>query len=77
MRGSGSSSSGRSSTRWLRICEAPERFALWPSDQRYRRAVRDRFPFVVVFELHAAGVELVAVAHVTRPAGYGADRSQP
>jgi hypothetical protein len=61
----------------VRICEAQESFAVWPSDHRYRRAVLDRFPYLVVFELRAEGVEVVAVAHAKRRAGYWADRSRP
>ena len=61
----------------VRIAEAPERFGSWPADHRYRRALLDRFPYLVVFELRPEGIEVVAVAHAKRRAGYWSDRSRP
>lgn len=58
------------------IAEAPERFSVWPADPRYRRAVLDRFPYLVVYEVRPEGIEVVAVAHAKRRAGYWIDRSR-
>ena len=58
-----------------RIASGPEQFALWPGDDRYRRAVLDRFPYLVVFEIRTEAIEVVAVAHARRDAGYWRERS--
>jgi plasmid stabilization system protein ParE len=42
-----------------RIADAPDQFAAWAADPRYRRAVVSRFPFVVVFEDRSEAVEIV------------------
>ena len=58
-----------------RIADSPGQFAVWTADSRYRRAVLDRFPYVVLFEERPEAVEVVAVAHAKRRPGYWADRS--
>ena len=56
--------------KWL--VTMPERYQVWPDDPRYRRAVVDVFPFVVLYRIdekrHA--VIIVAVAHTRRRPGY-------
>ncbi len=52
------------------VGESPGHFAVWGENPRYRRAVVDRFPYVVFFHLVGEVVEIVAVAHARREPGY-------
>lgn len=52
----------------------PERWPIWTGDQRFRRVVLRRFPYLLVYELRADGVEVVAVAHARREPGYWISR---
>ncbi len=58
-----------------RIRSTPKSFPLSSIDARFRRAVVDRFPYVVLFEHRKDAVEIVAVAHTRRMPGYWKDRS--
>jgi toxin ParE1/3/4 len=53
-----------------RIAVAPGEFAPWPEDRRYRRAVVNRFPFLVVFEERTDTLEVVAIVHAHRGPDY-------
>ena len=59
-----------------RIAESPRDHQEWPDDPRYRRAVLDRFPYLVFFEIRAEEIEVVAVAHAKREPGYWRERSR-
>jgi toxin ParE1/3/4 len=61
----------------VRIAETPAQFPGWPAAPRWRRAVLDRFPYAVVFEERAEGIEVVAVAHGKRRPGYWLARAHP
>ena len=54
-----------------RIAEAPKR---WPAKSGVRKYVMRRFPFLVLFRVLDAKVEVIAVAHARRRPGYWADR---
>ena len=59
------------------ILRAPMRFARYeglPLIHEFRRAIVDRFPYVVVFKLLDEDVLVVAVAHARRRPGYWIDR---
>ena len=54
------------------IAEAPHR---WRAVRGARRALLSRFPYAIVYrEVSEELIEIVAVAHVRRRAGYWADR---
>ena len=57
------------------IGETPGRFPLWTPP--WRRAVLQRFPYVVFFEVEAERVLVVAVAHARRRPGYWVARRPP
>lgn len=57
-----------------RIAMAPPEFAPWPGDHRYRRAVVDRFPFIVVFEERPDALEVVSITHGARGPSYWSRR---
>jgi plasmid stabilization system protein ParE len=64
-----------------RIAEAPHSYALWPHVERaavpIRRAVVQRFPYAIAFEVHADQVRVLAVAHAKRRPLYWLARTQP
>lgn len=53
-----------------RIGETPAAFPIWPGTSAapvmIRRAVMDRFPYVIGFEVHAEHVLVLAIAHAKR-----------
>ena len=51
------------------IVEHPTRFQPWAQNQRFRRAVVPRYPYVVFFQVPDV-VEVVAFAHAKRQPGY-------
>jgi plasmid stabilization system protein ParE len=53
-----------------RIGSAPREFPTWAGDRRFRRAVAQRFPYVIFFRELSDGVEVVAIAHAARQPGY-------
>jgi plasmid stabilization system protein ParE len=53
-----------------RIGRAPREFPTWAGDRRFRRAVAQRFPYVIFFRELSDGVEVVAIAHAARHPGY-------
>ncbi len=58
----------------IRIAEKPHEFQQWKDDPRYRRAVLDRFPYLVFFEIRGTEIEVVAVAHAKREPSYWRER---
>ena len=56
-----------------RIAEDPDRFPEFAFGSR--RLILRRFPYVVVFRIGAAGVEILAVAHGRRRPGYWQERA--
>ena len=56
------------------VLENPEACPIWRADRPYRRRFLKRFPYVVFFDIDAATVEIVAVAHAKRRPGYWLDR---
>jgi plasmid stabilization system protein ParE len=52
------------------LAQIAESAEVWSPGSRYRRLILDRFPFVVVFEIRAEGIEVTAVAHARRNPGY-------
>lgn len=56
------------------IAARPESFACWPGRARFRRAPVPHYPYLVVFELRGAELEVVAVAHTRRRPGDWAAR---
>jgi hypothetical protein len=59
------------------IGEAPEHYATWPTNPRYRRFVLGRFPYAVFFHIAMHGPEVVAIAHFKRSPGYWLRRVRP
>ena len=53
-----------------RIGKGPESFPVWPGTSaapvHIRRAVVDRFPYVVAFEMHAEHALVLAITHAKR-----------
>jgi plasmid stabilization system protein ParE len=52
------------------IGETPAGCPKWDVDQRFRRAVVQRFPYLVFYRDLADRIEVVAVAHGAREPGY-------
>ncbi|MGB5696173.1 MAG: type II toxin-antitoxin system RelE/ParE family toxin [Polyangiales bacterium] len=52
------------------ILENPEACPVWRADRPYRKYFLKRFPYVVFFDIDAAAVEIIAVAHAKRRPGY-------
>lgn len=59
-----------------RIAESPRDFQVWSDEPRYRRAVLDRFPYLVFFEIRGVVIEVVSVAHAKREPGYWRERAR-
>lgn len=57
-----------------RISEGPASFLKWEGDQRFRRVVVQRFPYVVFYRERAGQVEIIAIAHGAREPGYWLER---
>ena len=53
-----------------RLDVAPTIYPIWPGTESaptpIRKAVLDRFPFLVAFELHSESVSVLAIAHAKR-----------
>lgn len=60
---------------FAQIHDTPLLFALLPDSIDLRRAPLGRFPYVVIYLVHARTVHVVAVAHARRRPGYWADRA--
>lgn len=50
--------------------EDPLRWPVWWMDERYRRVVLPRFPYLLFFELRTDSIEFVAIAHARREPSY-------
>jgi plasmid stabilization system protein ParE len=55
------------------ISQHPERYQ--SHELKTRRAVLNRFPYLIVFREGIGGIEIVAVAHARRRPGYWRDRA--
>ncbi len=53
-----------------RMAESPTLFPIWDGDRRFRRAVAQRFPYVVFFRELPDNIEVIAIAHAAREPGY-------
>jgi plasmid stabilization system protein ParE len=53
-----------------RIEASPAEFPLWDGDRRFRRAIAQRFPYVIFFRELPGTIEVMAVAHAAREPGY-------
>ena len=64
-----------------RIAEAAHSYALWPDVRRttvpIRRALVQRFPYAIAFEVHSEQIRGLAVAHAKRRPLYWLARTQP
>jgi plasmid stabilization system protein ParE len=58
----------------VRVESSPTAFPPDPFDDRARRALLPRFPYVIVFVLHEDTVRVVAFAHTKRLPGYWTSR---
>lgn len=58
------------------IAVAPGRWPLWNASRSERRALVDRFPYLVIYEHHDGEVFIKAVAHVRRRPAYWSRRSR-
>lgn len=63
------------------IAESPATYAAWPglsaSNPTIRRALLDRFPYAIAFEVREQTLFVLAVAHAKRRPLYWARRSGP
>jgi toxin ParE1/3/4 len=57
-----------------RIAESPAAFPIWDGDRRFRRAIAQRFPYVIFFRELPDSIEVAAVAHAAREPGYWLNR---
>ena len=66
---------------FARIAKAPYSYALWPNIKHaavpIRRALVQRFPYVIAFEAHADQIRVLAVTHAKRRPLYWLARTQP
>ena len=53
-----------------RIEASPAGFPIWDGDRRFRRAVAQRFPYVIFFRDFPDSIEVTAVAHAARDPEY-------
>jgi toxin ParE1/3/4 len=62
-----------------RISAAPELFGIWPgvlqTEPAVRKAVVDRFPYLIAFEQHEGFILVLAIAHQKRRPLYWLARS--
>ena len=56
------------------IERSPSAFPRWDRDQRFRRFVMQRFPYIVFYRELAEQIEVIAVAHGARSPGYWLNR---
>jgi putative addiction module component (TIGR02574 family) len=56
------------------IAETPDGCPRWEADARFRRAVVQRFPYLVFYRDLADRIEVVAIAHGAREPGYWVKR---
>jgi len=72
--------SQRSPKTLARIAEGPHSYALWPNVKHavvpIRRALVQRFPYAIGFEIHADQIRVLAVAHAKRRPLYWLARTQ-
>ena len=61
---------------YARIADGPHAFARHPYGPGRYCPLR-RFPYVVIFEVHAEHIGVYAVAHTRRAPGYWSGRSDP
>ncbi len=59
-----------------RITANPMQCAVWADEERYRRLVVSRFPYLIFFEVRAHDLEVVAFAHASRDPGYWRRRGE-
>lgn len=63
----------------IRLADAPASFPAWPGMSRkppvIRRAILQRFPYVIAFEAHELRIWVLAIAHSKRRPLYWMDRS--
>ena len=68
------------STMLDRIGEAPESLPMWPRTSaaplRIRRALINRFPYVIAFEVHSELILVLAIAHAKRRPLYWLSRAR-
>jgi len=57
-----------------RIAQSPAEFPIWDGDRRFRRAVAQRFPYVIFFRELPDSIEVIAIAHAAREPGYWLER---
>jgi len=60
-----------------RVGKEPLRYAVYEGkilDRKLRRAMVDRFPYVVLFEIRKSEVLIVAIVHTSRRPGFWKDR---
>ena len=64
-----------------RIAEASHSYALWPNVKDatgpIRRALVQRFPYAIAFEVHSDQIRVLALAHAKRRPLYWLARTQP
>lgn len=53
-----------------RVGTAPTDFPIWDGDHRFRKAVLQRFPYVIFFRELSDVIQVGAVAHTAREPGY-------
>jgi plasmid stabilization system protein ParE len=53
-----------------RIAESPCGFPKWDVDNRFRRVVTRKFPYLVFYRELADCIEIIAIAHGAREPGY-------
>jgi toxin ParE1/3/4 len=57
------------------IGNSPSVFPRWEHDQRFRKFVLQRFPYIVFYREFDDRVEVIAVAHGAREPGYWRNRT--
>jgi len=60
-----------------RVGKEPLRYAVYEGkklDRELRRAMVDRFPYVLIFEIRKSEVLIVAIVHTSRRPGFWQDR---
>jgi len=64
-----------------RIAQASHAYPLWPNVKDtavpIRRALVQRFPYAIAFEVHSNEIRVLAVAHAKRRPLYWVTRTQP
>ena len=68
--------------RWLVVLrETPQSWPLWPQAPKLsppvRRALMERFPFAIAYQVHADRVLVLAFAHTSRRPFYWGSRGSP